>query len=79
MPDISTFDRTDGEPGQQIVGSLATSDVHSDPRPTHDEIEARAYDLYLARGSEPGYEQDDWLEAERELLRLTTPVADDQS
>lgn len=79
MPDISTFDRTDGEAGQQMGGALTGGDVYSDPRPTHEAIEMRAYERYLARGREPGYEQDDWLEAERELLQLTTPVADDQS
>jgi len=32
----------------------------------HD-IARRAYDLYLARGREPGHQLDDWLQAEREL------------
>lgn len=36
--------------------------------PTHDEIAARAYELYLARGCVEGYAQDDWIRAERELL-----------
>jgi hypothetical protein len=35
---------------------------------SRDEIAHRAYELYLERGSEPGYELDDWLRAERELL-----------
>ena len=35
--------------------------------PTHDEIALRAYQLYLARGSEPGHESEDWLAAEAEL------------
>lgn len=35
--------------------------------PTDGEISRRAYDLYLARGCEPGRDVDDWLEAEREL------------
>jgi hypothetical protein len=30
-------------------------------------IAARAYELYLQRGGEPGRETEDWLEAEREL------------
>ena len=37
-----------------------------DPR---ERIAARAYELYLQRGATPGQETDDWLEAERELLR----------
>ena len=31
------------------------------------EIESRAYEIYLARGGEHGYDQDDWLQAEREF------------
>jgi NADPH:quinone reductase-like Zn-dependent oxidoreductase len=32
-----------------------------------DEVRARAYELHLARGAEPGRELEDWLQAEREL------------
>ena len=35
--------------------------------PARVEIERRAYELYLARGEVHGYDQDDWLQAEREL------------
>jgi Protein of unknown function (DUF2934) len=31
------------------------------------EIRGRAYELYLARGAQPGRELEDWLQAEREL------------
>lgn len=31
------------------------------------EIRARAYEIYLRRGAQPGYELEDWLQAEREL------------
>jgi hypothetical protein len=31
------------------------------------DIARRAYDLYLTRGSEPGHDVEDWLQAEREL------------
>jgi hypothetical protein len=34
---------------------------------TEHDIPRRAYDLYLARGREPGHQLDDWLQAEREL------------
>lgn len=36
-----------------------------DPQ-TH--IRERAYELFVQRGSEPGHDLDDWLQAERELL-----------
>jgi NADPH:quinone reductase-like Zn-dependent oxidoreductase len=32
-----------------------------------DEIRTRAYELFLARGAQPGHELEDWLQAEREL------------
>ena len=31
------------------------------------EIRTRAYEIYLLRGAQPGYEVEDWLQAEREL------------
>jgi hypothetical protein len=31
------------------------------------EIRNRAYEIYLQRGAQPGYEVEDWLRAEREL------------
>ena len=37
-------------------------------RPTDDQIRIRAYELYFARGGQPGNELDDWLQAERELM-----------
>jgi hypothetical protein len=36
-------------------------------RPNDEDIAKRAYELYLQRGSLPGYEVDDWLQAEAEL------------
>jgi hypothetical protein len=35
--------------------------------PTQEEIELRAYEIYLKRGGENGNETDDWLAAEKEL------------
>jgi hypothetical protein len=35
---------------------------------TDKEIRQRAYEIYLARSAAPGFELDDWLQAERELL-----------
>jgi hypothetical protein len=37
--------------------------------PSHEEVAARAYELYLARGSVDGYSEEDWLLAEAELRR----------
>jgi hypothetical protein len=35
--------------------------------PAEADIRERAYQLFLARGAEPGRELEDWLQAEREL------------
>ncbi len=37
------------------------------PRASHDVIEARSYELYLARGRADGHDEEDWLRAEAEL------------
>jgi hypothetical protein len=36
--------------------------------PTMERIQARAYEIYVQRGREPGRELEDWLSAERELI-----------
>lgn len=41
----------------------------STSEPTHEDIAARAYELYLARGSVDGYSEEDWMLAEAELRR----------
>jgi Protein of unknown function (DUF2934) len=33
-----------------------------------EQIEARAHEIYRARGANPGHELDDWLRAEREVM-----------
>jgi Protein of unknown function (DUF2934) len=35
--------------------------------PTFETIAKRSYELYLARGAQPGHEVEDWLAAEAEL------------
>ena len=32
-----------------------------------EDIRRRAYEIYLARGEQPGHDLDDWLQAEREF------------
>ena len=45
--------------------------------PTHEQIEQRAFEIYLQRGGEDGQALEDWLTAEEELLRgQTAAVAD---
>jgi hypothetical protein len=37
------------------------------PQPAREDIERRAYEIYLERGGGEGGEMEDWLQAEREL------------
>jgi hypothetical protein len=46
---------------------VATGDVAVGNAASSEEIRLRAYQIYLARGERPGFELDDWLQAEREL------------
>ncbi len=43
---------------------LQTTEGH----PTHEEIERRAYQMYIERGGVHGQDVEDWLQAELELL-----------
>ena len=39
-------------------------------RITEDRIQFRAYEIFLERGKTPGADLEDWLKAERELMKL---------
>ncbi|HVU52998.1 MAG TPA: DUF2934 domain-containing protein [Polyangia bacterium] len=43
-------------------------ETEAKPAPSQEAIARRAYELYLQRGSVPGYELEDWLTAEAELI-----------
>ena len=44
-----------------------TGETCAIPAPNYDEIRRRAYEIYRERGSLPGEELEDWLQAEREI------------
>lgn len=44
-----------------------TKKAGAKPKPTHEQIAKRAYEIYLERGSTPGDPMQDWLRAEQEL------------
>jgi hypothetical protein len=49
--------------------SPAVSDSKAaEARPGREEIEVRAFQIYVERGGTPGQDVEDWLQAERELL-----------
>jgi len=41
--------------------------------PSTEDVARRAYELYEARGAQPGWDLDDWLQAERELISTMAP------
>jgi hypothetical protein len=47
----------------------------STARPDDEAIAKRAYELFLQRGSLPGFELDDWLQAEAELVAMASTEA----
>ena len=50
-----------------IADGATTPGPHGSAPVTDADIARRAYDLYLARGGEPGHDVEDWLQAERDL------------
>jgi hypothetical protein len=58
---------------QQDFGSNETTP------PSRDDVARRAYELFQARGAEPGHDLENWLEAERELGRTSASEAHVQS
>jgi hypothetical protein len=56
----------DTDPGSRPE-ALTSESVSMGSEPSEEDIRIRAYHRYLERGGVPGYDFDDWLEAEREL------------
>ena len=51
-----------------VIADGATTPGPNGSAPVTDaDIARRAYDLYVARGCEPGHDVEDWLQAERDL------------
>lgn len=61
-------------PAASPTGASSESGTKSTPKTVdsgtlHDRIAKRAYEIYDQRGREDGHALDDWLQAEREILR----------
>jgi len=56
---------------RKATGSASATEPRAQAarRPSHDEIAMRAFQIYLSRGKWPGRNVEDWLEAERQLLK----------
>ncbi|HEY4741607.1 MAG TPA: DUF2934 domain-containing protein [Candidatus Acidoferrales bacterium] len=46
---------------------------------TQDQIEKRAYELYIERGGEDGHDLENWLDAERQLTESAEKSTSEQS
>jgi hypothetical protein len=67
MAKSSTRSSSTPNPTGTPAPSPATPARGGSTPPTHEQIAARAYEIYLARGGFDGRSEDDWLQAEREL------------
>jgi hypothetical protein len=56
------------EEQKMTVHVFSTKGEQGRKQPTHIDIERRAYEIYLMRGRLDGHADDDWLQAEKELL-----------
>ena len=54
-------------PKSEMASRTSTKSLEGNGRPTQEEIAVRAHQIFEQRGSEPGHEVEDWLQAEREL------------
>jgi hypothetical protein len=66
MPEAAR--RAPKSPKREGAKSETSPDGKADATPSEEAIAKRAYELYLQRGSVPGYELEDWLTAEAELI-----------
>ena len=54
-------------PAETTTATTATMENVVTQGPTNEEIQRRAFELFIARGRQHGRAQEDWLTAEREL------------
>jgi hypothetical protein len=57
-----------------MIESGLREDVHDVTRSRREEIEKRAYEIYMSRGCDQGDALADWLQVERELSEQRTPT-----
>jgi len=72
-----TKNRTTIPQGNGIQERPSAGTPASKPQPVFDDVHARiakrAYELYVERGCREGGAEQDWLDAEREILNRTFP------
>ena len=67
--------QTAAKPARTIQKSKPIAEVTAGLEPTFQEVQERAYQIYLGRGATPGDSTSDWLQAERELRESRTARA----
>jgi hypothetical protein len=66
----------EGNPNGQNTASRSARNsqtAHHKAIPTAEQIQLRAYEIYVERRGAPGNQMDDWLQAERELASAGRP------
>jgi hypothetical protein len=58
-----------------VPGTARAKEPSSETLPLEERIRRRAYEFYLERGSEPGSELDEWLQAEEEIRRAEEAIS----
>lgn len=58
------------------VGASTAPGPNASAPVTEADVARYAYDLYLARGRQPGHDIDDWLQAERDLRGAVDPTSE---
>jgi Protein of unknown function (DUF2934) len=51
--------------------TMASPDGNNGPSPSFDQIQRRAYELFVARGASDGCDWADWFTAEQELIAVS--------
>ena len=54
---------------------IAAATTPQPPVPNSVDVAKRAFELYCERGRQDGYDVQDWLQAERELLAISSSAA----
>jgi hypothetical protein len=62
------------EPQETSAAQAESAGTSVADSPRREEIRIRAYEIYIERGRQPGYDLDDWLQAERELEPKARPA-----
>jgi hypothetical protein len=66
-PAAKSTPRSNSQSATAVAEPKPKSKSKSRSGPSVEQIQARAYEIYLARGGRPGSPEADWLQAEREL------------